>query len=308
MSETMGARAVLMIRPRLFWANEETAGSNSFQSSAQEPRDELLRCAREEFDALADGLRRAGVRVIALDQGERVTSPDAVFPNNWISFHDDGTVVLYPMFAPSRRTERAGGVVEALRRDHGLTVARVIDLTTHERESRFLEGTGSLVLDHRSRRAYASRSVRTDEHLALGWCDAMGFEPVVFDAVDAAGARVYHTNVVMAVGAEVAVVCEEAIAAADRARVMAALREEPREVVVISMAQMASFAGNMLELRGADGPVIAMSAAALACLKPDQRESIGARCRIVSADLTTIERCGGGSARCMLAEVFGAAG
>lgn len=304
MGEHTSARAVLMVRPRLFWANEETAGSNAFQRGATEPREALLERARDEFDAFAAALRGAGIRVIALEQGERVESPDALFPNNWVSFHADGTVVLYPMFAPSRRTERDGGVLDALTADHGVAILRTIDLTGHEAEGRFLEGTGSLVLDHPAKLAFASRSVRTDEGLVREWCKAMGFDPVVFDAVDRNGDAVYHTNVVMSVGERVAVVCEEAIAVADRERVLGALRREGRALVTITMSQLESFAGNMLELAGADGPVMAMSASALVSLMTGQRRAIEERCRIVSADLATIEHCGGGSSRCMLAEVF----
>lgn len=305
-----GASAALLVRPAQFGCNIQTAGSNRFQRL---PDDEApaAATARAEFEQLCAALRQAGVRLCVVDESRDAPSPDAVFPNNWVSFHEDGTVVLYPMQAGNRRVERRAGVVQAVCTQLGFTQRRLIDLTKAERAGRYLEGTGSLVLDHLERVVYACRSSRTDEPLARRWARLMDYEPVIFDAYDQDGARIYHTNVLLCVGSTFAVVCSAAIAAQDRARVLTRLRSSGRELVQISIAAMGRFAANLLELRGSGtGPtpdtVLALSAGARAALDALQLARLSAHVgRLAVAAVPIIERCGGGSVRCMIAEVRG---
>ncbi len=231
--------------------------------------------------------------------------PDEVFPNNWVSFHADGTVILYPMLAPSRRRERRTELIESLERDHGYTITRTIDLTAHEDREQFLEGTGSLVLDHINRVAYACRSLRTHERALHDFAERLGFTTVAFEALDEAHMPVYHTNVVMALGTRFAVVCLEAIPDPnDRGAVAQQLESSGREIVEIEIEQMHDFAANLLELDGSHGPVIALSACALAALEDSQIRQLERHGALVSVAIPTIETFGGGSLRCMLAEVF----
>lgn len=305
-----GAAAALLVRPAQFGYNVQTAASNRFQRSADDESSAAAR-ARDEFEQLSAALTQAGVRLCVVDEPRDAPSPDAVFPNNWVSFHEDGTVVLYPMQAGNRRVERRTSVVEAVCTQLGFRQRRLIDLTGAERAGRYLEGTGSLVLDHLQRVVYACRSSRTDEPLARRWARLMDYEPVIFDAYDQHGARIYHTNVLLCIGSTFAVVCSAAIAAPDRARVLTHLRSSGRELVQISMAAMGCFAGNMLELCGRStgatpGTVLALSAGARAALDALQLARLSAHVgRLAVAAVPTIERCGGGSVRCMIAEVRG---
>src|SRR6185503_738386 len=236
--------------------------------------------------------------------------PDAVFPNNWVSFHADGTVVLYPMQAVSRRAERRDAIIETVTRETGFQVRRTLDLTHHEKEGRFLEGTGSLVLDHVSRVAYACRSPRTHEGVAREWADALGYFLELFSATDARGTPIYHTNVLMSVGTRVAVVAHYNIAAADRDRVAERLHASGRDLVAITDAEMNAFAGNMLEVGSwdehlGDFRILVMSRTARRALDPAKYARLAASVEtVVAAPIDTIERHGGGSVRCMLAEVF----
>jgi len=228
-----------------------------------------------------------------------------VFPNNWVSFHADGSVVLYPMLAPNRRAERRTDVLEALSASHGFRIARVLDLTAHEGRGKFLEGTGSLVLDRVHRVAYACISPRTDLDVLGDFAQQLDYDLVAFEAVDAAGAAIYHTNVLMCIGTRFAAVCSACIREDERAAVIDALRTTGHSIVDLSMEQLAAFAGNMLELRSArSGRVVAMSARARDSLSPQQRELIEQHAGpIVAAPIPTIETLGGGSVRCMLAEI-----
>jgi hypothetical protein len=232
--------------------------------------------------------------------------PDAVFPNNWVSLHADGTVVLYPMLARNRRMERRLELIAALTVERRRTVARLLDLTQHELHGRYLEGTGSIVFDHVQRIAYACLSPRTHLEPLAELCDELGYQPCTFTATDAAGVPIYHTNVMLAVGSRCSVVAADAISLPDRERVLASLAASGRHVEIIDATQMAGFAGNVLELRSADlGSVLAMSATAHASLEPAAVERLaGTVDRIVTAPIPTIETLGGGSVRCMLAEVF----
>ena len=299
------AGLVLMVRPASFGWNPETCASNRFQ------RDEPLLAsaanerACEEFDALVAQLRAAGVAVHVATDRPAPRCPDAVFPNNWVSMHADGTVVLYPMLARNRRLERRLELIAALAAAHGLTVKRLLDLSHHEAHDRFLEGTGSVVFDHVQRIAYACLSPRTHADPLAELCDELGYAPCTFDACDATGVPIYHTNVMLAVGSRATVVAASAIAAPDRDRVLASLGRDGRLVEVIDGPQMAGFAGNVLELRAADGrSVLALSRSA--------RDAFGVAAfarvagtvdTVVTAAIPTIETLGGGSVRCMLAEV-----
>ena len=297
---------VLMIRPVAFCSNPETAGSNAFQRApgVVDPQEEQA-AALKEFDGLVATLRAAGVRVIVEEDTLEPHTPDSVFPNNWISFHADGDVVVYPMMAPSRRGERRRDIVERLATVEGFHVARVIDLSDNEAQGRFLEGTGSMVFDRIGRVAYACLSPRTDLDLLAEFGRRFDYEPVAFAAADADGVPIYHTNVMMAMGEGFAVLCADAICdPVQREAVIGRLNASGHEVVQISPGQMASFAGNMLALAAPDGgQLLAMSARAEACLDPGQRATLARYARIVSAPIDNIEDSAGGSVRCMLAGV-----
>jgi len=302
------ADAVLMVRPAAFGWNRETAGSNAFQrqgGGVAGPGPERER-ALIEFDALAGALGAAGVRVHALNEPGPSACPDAVFPNNWVSLHHDGTVVVYPMMAPSRRIERRMELIARMEELGGYCVSRLLDLSQHELSGRFLEGTGSVVFDHAGRVAWACRSPRTDESVLRELCEELGYEPVPFDAADAAGVPVYHTNVLLSVGTRSAILCAEAVPGPQRGALLERLRTGSRQVVTISLAQMAEFAGNALELRANDGKsVLALSDRAWRAFGPAEREIIRSCVdSVVTSPIPTIEQCGGGSVRCMLAEVF----
>jgi len=301
-AENQAADAVLMIRPARFAANPETAGTNRFQAAAPAERDVAARAARE-FDGLAVALAAAGVRVHAFAGARETDLPDEVFPNNWVSFHADGTAVLYPLLAPNRRRERRREILDALRDEHGYRIARVVDLTSLESRGQYLEGTGSLVLDRVARIAYACRSPRTHDSALAELGRVLGYETHAFDAADRDGHSVYHTNVLLSIGTRFAVLCSSALRdEAERRRMIDRLSEH-REVIDLSFEQLHSFAGNLLELRAAGSPVIALSKTALASLRGPQRRALEAYGDLVVADVGTIETHGGGSVRCMLAEI-----
>lgn len=302
------ADAVLMIRPVAFDYNPETALTNRMQRQADTEGSQAS--ASAEFDALRLALESQGIAVCAVADTHEPKKPDAVFPNNWVSFHENGTVVLYPMQAESRRRERRLEVIDAVANVLGYNVTRILDLTYHETEGRFLEGTGSLVLDHIERVAYASFSPRTHPAVVEEWAREMGYAPFVFTASDRAGVPFYHTNVLMCIGARMAAICVEAVAEVDRERLIERLRAGGREVVEIEYDQIAQFAGNMLELATwnealGDSRVLVMSEAARRALKPDSFARLAACTdKVLAVPVPTIERLGGGSVRCMLAEVF----
>ncbi len=296
--------SVLMVRPARFYANPQTAADNRFQSRATP--DAAPAEAAREFDRVAAELVREGVDVHVFDDDGAADTPDSIYPNNWFSTHAAGadspsTLVLYPLAAENRRRERKPAIVRFLRERY----PRVIDLTAHEREGRALEGTGSLVLDHASRVAYAGLSGRTDRAVLASWAREMQFEVEAFEMADADGQPIYHTNVMLAIGAEFAVVVSEAIHLADRQRVLGRLRASGRDVIELGFPQMLNFCANVLELRsGGGGALLALSAQALAALEPGQRQRLEARARLVPVAIPTIERVGGGGVRCMLAELF----
>jgi hypothetical protein len=293
-----------MIRPVRFAGNEQTAESNRFQQRDMAKID-VQTLALAEFESLLLCLRAGGITVHVVDDVPEPHTPDSIFPNNWVSFHSDGTVVLYPMLAPNRRLERRMEILQHLS-SAGLRMRQTIDLTAHEAAEKYLEGTGSIVLDRAHRFAYACVSPRTDLDVLGDFAQRLDYGLVTFDASDASGIPIYHTNVLLCVGTHFAVICSEVIAAHERAAVLHALRSTGHEVIDISAAQMQRFAGNMLELRTADGATcVAMSQSAHASLTASQLEQLQllAGSLLVTA-IPTIERLGGGSVRCMLAEVF----
>lgn len=300
------ADAVLMVRPASFGWNPQTQASNRFQRAEPGLASGANERARAELDALVLQLRGAGVEVTVAADAATPVCPDAVFPNNWVSMHADGTVVLYPMLARNRRLERRLELVASLATERRRRIGRLLDLTQHELHGRFLEGTGSIVFDHARCIAYACLSPRTHPEPLAELCDELGYEPCTFTAADAAGVPIYHTNVMLAVGSRCCVVAASAIDPSDRERVLSSLAASGRHVEIIDATQMAGFAGNVLELRAADaGSVLAMSVTAQASFGPAAIERLASTVnRIVAAPIPTIETLGGGSVRCMLAEVF----
>jgi hypothetical protein len=307
---TQCAGTVLMVRPHAFGFNAETAATNTFQHPDTGSGAADAAAARGEFEQLARALAGEGIEVCVAEDSPLPLKPDAVFPNNWVSFHADGTLVVYPMAHASRRPERRQEVIDQAVRCSGFKVRHFLDLSWYEGQGRYLEGTGSLVLDHVQRVAYACVSARTDPDLVREWARELKYEPVIFSAANRAGAAFYHTNVCLWIGARVAVVGAEAIAPADRERVLGHLRTGGREVVSIGQAQIEQFAGNMLELSTwdealGDSHVLVMSETARRGLSPEIFARIsGATDTVLAVPVPTIERLGGGSVRCMLAEVF----
>jgi hypothetical protein len=299
---------LLMVRPVQFRMNEQTAVNNFFQEDLDLRNSEINRKAQEEFDAFVEVLRGAGVEVIVVEDRLETDTPDSIFPNNWVSFHEDGTVVLYPMYAENRRKERREDILDLLE-EKGFVIRHVMDYTAAEREGVFLEGTGSILMDRIHQKAYCALSDRADEGLFIEFCEDFEVPPVIFTAyqsVDGKRLPIYHTNVMMCIAETFAVICLDSIDdRKERKNVLDHLRADGREVIEISEAQMHSFAGNMLQVLGRAGErLLVMSAAAHASLTPGQVSRIEKTSRIVSSPLDTIEACGGGSARCMMAEVF----
>ena len=292
-----------MIRPVNFAFNTQTAVDNAFQVAGQN-NNEVHEKALQEFDALVKTLRDNGVDVLVVNDTPAPHTPDSIFPNNWISFHEDGTVILYPMFAENRRQERKPAVLEQVKQQ--FKVEHLVDLTHYENEKHFLEGTGSMVLDRDNKIAYACISQRTDENILAEFCEKMGYESVLFEAVDANGKPIYHTNVLMCVGDKYVVICLDCIPNEyERAIVKDAIVQSGKELITISMDQLSNFAGNMLQVKNSNGePLLVMSSRAWKSLTPVQQQKLLGYNTIIHAPLTTIEINGGGSARCMMAEIF----
>ena len=304
------AGAVLMVKPAAFGYNPETAATNHMQKPGEEAEAPANERALLEFATLVRALESEGIAVCVVEDTPSPAKPDAVFPNNWVSFHEDGTLVLYPMQALSRRTERRPEVIAAALRRVGFQARRTLDLTHHESGGRFLEGTGSLVLDHVNRVAYAALSARTHPALVEEWAREMGYEALMFETRDADGAPLYHTNVLLCIGARLIVVGTQSIAPGDRARVLEHLSASGREVIELRPSEVERFAGNMLELATwdealGDSHVLVMSAGARAALSVETFGRLNA-CTdtTLAVPVPTIEELGGGGVRCMLAEVF----
>lgn len=293
---------ILMVRPFRFAFNEETAQNNYFQQAGESVSVAVK--ALEEFDAFVSQLHGKDVDVTVVQDTPEPWTPDSVFPNNWFSSHISGELVLYPMFAENRRQERKREVLDLLTRK--MNHRKVIDLTHWEKEDEFLEGTGSMVFDRDKQTAYCCRSPRTSEKVLADFCARMNYDAVVFDATDKNGNLIYHTNVMMAVGNQVAIVCLESVKDDnERQKVVSRLTSAGKIIVDISLDQVARFAGNMLEVKSRNGqPIMVMSASARNALTAVQETIISTYNTILSAPLSTIETNGGGSARCMLAEIF----
>ncbi len=298
---------VLMIRPVAFRMNEQTAVNNHFQQDMDDNNSKINAMAQKEFDAFVDKLKNVGVSVIVVDDIEQNNTPDSIFPNNWVSFHQNGDIALYPMFAPNRRKERREDILQMIE-DKGFVIENEVDYTSGENEGVFLEGTGAMILDRENEIAYCALSPRSDEDLFIEFCEDFEFTPVLFNTsreVDGKKEPIYHTNVMMSVAKEFVVICLDCIQdKKQRKAVVSTIKESGKEIIEISIEQMYSFAGNMLELQAKDGGVLVMSQTAYNSLTKEQIKKIEKHCSILYSDLSTIETCGGGSARCMLAEVF----
>jgi len=300
---------VLMIRPIQFRMNEQTSVNNYYQKTPENTLPEAVNImAVKEFDALVRKLKKAGIHVIVVKDTKEFDTPDSIFPNNWISFHANGTIGLYPMFAENRRLERKESVLEAVEAQ-GFVVKNVVDYTAAEADNLFLEGTGSILLDRVNNKAYCAISDRSDEELFIEFCEDFEYTPVLFSAyqtVNGKREKIYHTNVMMCIGETFAVVCLASIDdKKERKSLINHLQDDGKKVIEISEDQVNQFAGNMLQLKGADAAsYLVMSQSALNSLRPAQIKIIESHTTILSCPLDTIESCGGGSARCMMAEVF----
>lgn len=299
----MAARKVLMVEPGNFVSNPQTLGDNFFQQHPSSiSKDELDKLAKKEFDALVEVLTDAGIEVRVFRQKDSLITPDAVFPNNWFSTMPEGTCILYPMMAENRRLERRADIISFLDSNY----RKIIDLTHDENRGIFLEGTGSLVIDHKNKIAYASLSQRTSSNLIFEWEKLTGYQAILFSSYDKNNQLIYHTNVVMCLAEKFAIICPEAMEDEDaRNRVKASLLETNHEIIEISLEQMSHFCGNCLELENRKSEkFLLMSALAFNHFTETQKENIEKHSKILQSDLHTIETFGGGSARCMVAELF----
>lgn len=293
---------ILMIRPVDFKFNKQTAVNNMFQEKSE--HEQVQEIALQEFDGYVSMLRKNGVDVLVVEDTLKPESPDSIFPNNWISMHKDGEIILYPMFSPNRRVERRADIVEMLK--NRFEVKKVTDLSFYEDQNLFLEGTGSLVIDRKNKVAYACLSVRTSERAIKDFCAETGYTAVVFHGTDQDNFPIYHSNVMMCVADNFAVICMDAIADQnEREKVKQNLIAGGKEIIEITFDQMNHFAGNMLQIKSNTGEkLIVMSEQAFKILLPLQITSLEKFGRIINAPIYTIEKNGGGSARCMLAEIF----
>ncbi|PZD77575.1 citrulline utilization hydrolase CtlX [Mesonia sp. K7] len=299
---------ILMIRPVNFRMNEQTAVNNYFQKETSVSTEVITQKAQQEFDAFVEKLKSVGVNVVVVDDILENDTPDSIFPNNWISFHQNGNIALYPMFAENRRRERRADILEVLE-EKGFEIKDIVDYTLAEEEEVFLEGTGSLILDRQNEKAYCALSDRADEDLVIEFCEDFEYSPIIFHAyqtVDDKRLPIYHTNVMMCVADKFAVICLDTIDdKKERKAVVNSLQEDDKEIITITEEQMHQFAGNMLQVEGRDDKkYLVMSAKAHQSLSQEQINKITAHCEILSSDLNLIETLGGGSARCMMAEVF----
>ncbi len=300
--ERQSSDAVLMVRPAAFGFNPETAATNVFAAAVA---DECAQAALAEFDSAAERLASAGVQVVVLDDSPEPAKPDAAFPNNWVSFHGDGTLVLYPMAAATRRLERRVDALVELLSERGFETTEVIDLSSHERSGRFLEGTGSLVLDRPNRRAYAALGPRTDADATAEFEQRVGYSTFFFDAADRSGRPIYHSNVLLSLGTRFAILCPDVVPPGQRQALLDDLQAGGRTIIPVDYGQLRGFACNMIELRSSAGePLVALSASAKASLRADQLatlERLGGQ--LVEVAIPTIEAVGGGSLRCMIADI-----
>lgn len=298
-----------MIRPINFRMNEQTAVNNYYQEQIDGVLPETINLkAQKEFDAYVEILQNIGVNVVVVSDTKEFDTPDSIFPNNWISFHENGNVGIYPMFAKNRRFERREDILEKLE-DQGFIINQIVDYTSAEEEDIFLEGTGSVILDRLNRKAYCALSPRADEDLFIEFCEDFEYTPVVFTAnqtVDGKRKAIYHTNVMMCLGETFAVICLDSIDnKKERKNVVKHLKADNKEIIDITENQVANFAGNMLQVKGNNNDLyLIMSQSAYDSLTTSQIQRLEKHSKILSSSLDTIEACGGGSARCMMAEVF----
>lgn len=302
---------ILMVRPASFRMNEQTAVNNYYQKELTNMLPAAINArAQQEFDAFVNKLKAKGVNVIVVNDTEKPNTPDALFPNNWISFHENGDVAIYPMFAENRRLEKREDVLDLLE-EKGFEISNVIDYSEAEAEEEgiFLEGTGSMILDRQNRKAYCAISPRADEELFIEFCEDFEYTPVIFTAnqtVSGSREAIYHTNVMMCVAETFTVVCLNAIDdKKEKKNILKHLKSDGKEVIAITEKQVTQFAGNMLQVKGANNiPYLVMSTSAYNSLTKEQLQKIEKHNEIIHSSLTTIETCGGGSARCMMAEIF----
>ena len=301
--------SILMIRPVAFRMNEQTAVNNYYQKVIEGLLPATVNAkAQQEFDVFVEKLRSVGVDVTVVDDKEGSDTPDSIFPNNWISFHENGEVALYPMFAENRRLERREDILDTLE-EKGFIIDNIMDYTSAEEDGFFLEGTGSLVLDRENAKAYCALSPRADEELFIEFCEDFEFTPVIFEAFQTVNGErklIYHTNVMMCIGDTFAVICADCIDdKKERKMVLESLKGDEKDIILITEDQLNNFAGNMLEVSGADDRrYLVMSASAYQSLTKKQITQLEEHVTILSSSLDTIEACGGGSARCMMAEIF----
>ncbi|MEQ9406056.1 MAG: arginine deiminase-related protein [Cyclobacteriaceae bacterium] len=298
---------IMMIRPVAFHMNEQTAVNNYYQKSEEgSTPGEIQAEALAQFDGFVEKLRAEGVEVLVIDDTIEPATPDSIFPNNWISFHEDGTIRLFPMFAENRRQERRVDILEEIRNQ--FKVENIVSFVDWEEKGAYLEGTGSLLLDRQNKIAYAAISDRTMPDPLKEFCEEAGYKAVTFHAnqsVDGARLPIYHTNVMMCLGEQFAVVCMDSIDDPIEQEILKeSLKKNGKELIEISEEQKEQFAGNMLQVKGNNGPLVVMSSAAYHSLDQKQIECISAHGKILHSDIHTIEKLGGGSARCMMAEIF----
>lgn len=295
---------LLMIRPAAFGFNAETAASNAFQHNLSISQAEVQQKVLFEFDTFVGKLRSHGIQVEVIEDSPSPPKPDAIFPNNWISFHADGNVFLYPMCTPNRRAERRPEILEQLAQKYNLTT--ITDLSPAEIENRILEGTGSMVFDHIHRKVYACLSPRTEKSLLEEYAARIGYAPIVFTSLDEKGGEIYHTNVVMCVGKGFVVICLDTIHNPEERKFVAhTLKSDGNTIIDISIPQMNQFAGNMLQVKNTDGDTfLVMSQSASDALTEEQKATLHRHTAILPVSIPTIETIGGGSARCMMAEIF----
>ncbi len=298
------SKNILLIRPATFDFNSETAASNAFQVKLNKSKAEIKKEKLQEFEDFVKTLKSKGVKVFVFDDTKNPAKPDAIFPNNWVSFHSDGTVILYPMFAPNRRRERRRDIIELLKEN--FVVNKILDLSKYENEKKYLEGTGSIIFDHKNKFGCACLSPRTNKELFIEVCAYLNYKPIYFYAHDDSGKEIYHTNVMMCIGEGFSVICLDSISEhAERELVVQSLTETGRQVIDITFEQMKNFAGNMLAIQTSNNKsILALSQSAFHSLTANQKKEIGKYSELVPLSIKTIETIGGGSARFMIAEIF----
>ena len=299
---------IVMVRPVSFRMNEQTAVNNFYQEEIELKNSLINKKAQQEFDVYVAKLRSFGIQVVVVLDNDEFDTPDSIFPNNWISFHENGVVSIYPMYAENRRLERREDILTKLENE-GFLIKDIIDYTSAEEEKVFLEGTGSMIFDRENRKAYCALSPRANEDLFIEFCEDFEYTPVIFTAnqtIKGSRVPIYHTNVMMCMAETFTVICIDAIDdKKERKNVIKHLKENKKQIISISEEQVNNFAGNMLQVKGKDDELfLIMSQAAFNCLTKNQIKQIEGHCKIIASSLETIETCGGGSARCMMAEVF----